>query len=460
MVVAAETIAGETSSRTLALVTGFPENQSAAMIPATRRQPVTPPVRIEADYLIETAFDPRQAAEAMAGEQSSGTFVPIPGETPELKARAAARVESVELLEEAAQPALPGAGTPKGAAAKHRRARVTLSWPLDNLGPSLPNLVATVAGNLFELKQLSGLRLLDLRLPAAFADAYPGPKFGVEGTRRLAQVAHRPLVGTIVKPSVGFGPEETAALTRTLCDAGIDFIKDDELQSDGPHCPFEERVRAVMAVVNAHADRTGRKVMFAFNLTGDLDQMRRRHDLVLALGGTCIMASLNSVGLVGMIELGRFTQLPIHAHRNGWGYLSRHPLLGWSYVAWQKIWRLAGADHMHVNGLQNKFCESDESVIASARACLTPMFDHKPCTVMPVFSSGQSAGQVPATYAALGSPDLIFAAGGGIMAHPDGPAAGVSSLREAWEAAMAGIPLADYARERPALAKALEAYAA
>jgi 3-oxoisoapionate-4-phosphate transcarboxylase/hydrolase len=418
------------------------------------------PDRIEADYLVESALDPREAAEAMAGEQSSGTFVPIPGETPELKARAAARVEAIELLnDEVPEPSLPGAASPKDKTVKWRRARATLSWPLDNLGPSLPNLLATVAGNLFELKQVAGLRLLDLRLPLAFAEAYSGPKFGIEGTRRLAQVERRPLIGTIIKPSVGFGPEETAALTRTLCEAGIDFIKDDELQSDGPSCPFEGRVRTVMEVINAHADSTGKKVMFAFNLTGDLDQMRRRHDLVLSQGGTCVMASLNSVGLVGMIELARFTQLPIHAHRNGWGYLSRHPLLGWSYVAWQKIWRLAGADHMHVNGLQNKFSEDDESVIASARACLTPMFDSKPCTVMPVFSSGQSAAQVPGTYAALGSTDLIFAAGGGIMAHPDGPAAGVAGLSEAWEAAISGVSLADYAREHPALAGAIKARA-
>jgi len=106
--------------------------------------------------------------------------------------------------------------------------------------------------------------------------------------------------------------------------------------------------------------------MVAFNITGDLDEMRRRHDLVLSLGGTCVMASLNSVGLVGMIELGRHSQLPIHAHRNGWGAMTRAPLLGWSYVAWQKFWRLAGADHMHVNGLSNKFSELDDSVIASA----------------------------------------------------------------------------------------------
>ena len=90
------------------------------------------PVRIEADYLLETAFDPRAAAEAMAGEQSSGTFVPVPGETPELKARAAARVEALEVVGEVGEPSLPGAGVPKDGAATWRRARVTLSWPLDN----------------------------------------------------------------------------------------------------------------------------------------------------------------------------------------------------------------------------------------------------------------------------------------------------------------------------------------
>jgi ribulose-bisphosphate carboxylase large chain len=421
---------------------------------------VSDPARIEADYLLETAFDPREAAEVMAGEQSSGTFVPVPGETPELKARAAARVEALEVVGEAQGPSLPGAGAPKGGTTGWRRARVTLSWPLGNLGPSLPNLVATVAGNLFELKQLSGLRLLDLRLPVAFAEAYPGPRFGIEGTRRLAGVEGRPLIGTIIKPSVGFGPEETAALVKTLCEAEIDFIKDDELQADGPHCPFDDRARAVLRVIEEQADRTGRKVMVALNITGELDQMRRRHDLMQQLGGTCVMASLNSVGLVGMIELGRCTALPIHAHRNGWGVLSRHPALGWSYVAWAKLWRLAGADHMHVNGLANKFSEDDESVIASARACLTPMFDAKPCLAMPVFSSGQSARQAPGTYAGLGSIDLIFAAGGGIMAHPDGPAAGVAGLREAWEAAIAGIPLEEHARQHPALARALGGAAA
>lgn len=381
---------------------------------------------IEADYLLETPGDIAQVADFMAGEQSSGTFVAVPGETPELKARVAARVARLEVLQATtSSPSLPSARIKAGPDTRFRRAHVTLVWPLGTLGPSLPNLLATVAGNLFELGPVTGLRLLDIRLPDAFSAAYRGPRFGVAGTRRLAGVHGRPLIGTIVKPSVGLSPQDTAAIVDDLCRAGIDFIKDDELQSDGPACPFDQRVDAVMRVIDDHAQRTGRKAMYAFNLTGDLDQMKRRHDLLVKRGATCMMASLNSVGLVGMIELARFGELPIHAHRNGWGYLSRHPMLGWSYIAWQKIWRLAGADHMHVNGVGAKFAEDDESCLASARACLTPMFADKPCTVMPVFSSAQTARQAPATYLGLGSTDLIVTAGGGVMAHPGG-------LRPAW----------------------------
>ncbi|MGI9435472.1 MAG: ribulose-bisphosphate carboxylase large subunit family protein, partial [Geminicoccaceae bacterium] len=365
-------------------------------------------------------------------------------------------VERMAVIETVTAPSLPGAVNADGRAVT--RAEVTLSWPFDNIGPDLLNLMATVAGNLFELQQFSGLRLLDIRLPDAFATVYPGPTFGIEGTRRLSGVSAGPLIGTIIKPSVGLGHEETAALVGTLAKAGIDFVKDDELQANGTHCPFEDRVRAVMRVVNDHADAAGKKVMVAFNLTGEIDDMKRRHDLVRDLGGTSVMASLNSVGLAGLIALARHTDLPIHAHRNGWGYLSRHPMLGWSYPAWSKIWRLAGADHMHVNGLQNKFSESDDSVIASAQSLLTPMFEGKGCVAMPVFSSGQSAAQPPETFRRLGSADLIYTAGGGIMAHPDGLASGVQSLRDAWDAAMAGIPADDYARHHPALARALERY--
>jgi ribulose-bisphosphate carboxylase large chain len=416
-----------------------------------------PSQRVRATYLMETALDAAVVAEAMAGEQSSGTFIALPQEDQALKDRAAARVESLSELAVLDAASLPGAQAPRGDA-KYRRYALTLSWPLANFGPSLPNLVATVAGNLFELKQIAGLKLLDIDLPQPFAEAYPGPAFGVQGTRELTGVFGRPLIGTIIKPSVGLSPQETAAAVEQLCAGGIDFIKDDELQADGPACPFEARLRAVMAVLERHADRSGRRVMFAANITGELDEMQRRHDLVQQLGGTCVMVSLNSVGLVGFSALRKTTRLAIHGHRNGWGLLGRSPANGWSYVAWQKLWRLAGVDHMHVNGLANKFWEPDDSVLASARACLTPMFAAKPCVVMPVFSSGQSAKQAAPTWSALSSPDLIYCAGGGIAAHPAGIEAGVLALRQAWDAAMAGVPIEQAARESTVLRQALETF--
>ena len=429
----------------------------------THTNPPTETSRIRARYWIETAYPLADAAAIMAGEQSTGTFVRTPGETDELRALYAARVESILEHGTVDAPSLSGSGLPK----KHtgpitrRTAEVTLSWPLANMGTSLPNLLATVAGNLFELRPFSGLKLLDITLPPDFLGTYQGSQFAVEGTRRLTGVYGRPVIGTILKPSVGMSPEQTAAQVRMLAEAGVDFIKDDELQADGPHCPFEERVAHVLRVLNDHADRTGKRVMYAANITGEIDQMLHRHDLVAAAGGTCVMVSLNSIGLPALVALRRHATLAIHGHRNGWGMFSRSHATGMSFIAYQKFWRLAGIDHVHVNGLHNKFCEDDASVIASARECLTPMFPapHKGCTIMPVFSSGQSARQAPDTYKALGSMDLIYAAGGGILAHPAGPAAGVRSLHQAWEAAAAGASLADYARSHAELAAALEKFA-
>ena len=418
--------------------------------------------RVQARYWIETAYPLAEAAATMAGEQSTGTFIRVPGETDELRERYAARVEEIVELGTVDSPSLPGSGLPRNHAGPvvRRTAEVRLSWPLENMGPSLPNLLATVAGNLFELKPFSGLKLLDVTLPPEFLASYQGPQFGVEGTRQLTGVYGRPLIGTILKPSVGMTPDQTAAQVRVLAEAGVDFIKDDELQSDGPHCPFEARLAAVLCVLNDHADRIGKRLMYAANITGEINQMLRRHDLVAAAGGTCAMVSLNSIGLPALVALRRHARVAIHGHRNGWGMFSRSHATGMSFIAYQKFWRLAGIDHVHVNGLRNKFCEEDASVVASARECLTPMFaaPAKGCQIMPVFSSGQSAKQAPDTYKALGSMDLIYACGGGILAHPGGPAAGVRSLHRAWEAAAAGVSLAEYAKEHEELRSALEAF--
>ncbi|WP_341249460.1 ribulose-bisphosphate carboxylase large subunit family protein [Cupriavidus pauculus] len=405
-------------------------------------------------YFVESSLAPEKIAQVIAGEQSSGTFLTLPGETPQLKERSRARVVDIRSLPPTLEPSLQSAFVQRrGVHGVFHRAEIEIAFPIENVGPNLPVLLATLAGNLFELGEVTGLRVLDLDMPENYAAQFPGPAFGIEGTRRLSGVHGRPMIGTIIKPSIGLTAEQTAVLVDDLCSADIDFIKDDELIANPPYEPFEKRVAAVMPVLQKHADRLGRMPMYAFNLSGSIDDMLRHHDTVLQAGGTCVMVSVNWAGFAGVEHLRRHSQLPIHGHRNGWGSLTRHPALGFSFEAYQKLWRLAGVDHLHVNGLRSKFWEADESVLRSARACLSPFAGVR--AVMPVFSSGQWAEQAPDMYRQLQSTDLMHLAGGGIIGHPDGIQAGVVSMREAWDAAVAGKSLESHASTHPALARAL-----
>lgn len=407
-----------------------------------------------ARYFVESSLPAEKIAQVIAGEQSSGTFLTLPGETAQLKERSRARVVNIHSLPPTLEPSLRSAYVERrGSHGVFHRAEIEIAFPIENVGPNLPVLLATLAGNLFELGEVTGLRLLDLDMPVDYASRFPGPAFSIEGTRRLAGVHGRPMIGTIVKPSIGLTAEQTAAMVDDLCGAGIDFIKDDELIANPPYEPFERRVAAVMSVLHKHANRLGRMPMYAFNISGSIDDMLRQHDTVLQAGGTCVMVSVNWAGFAGVEHLRRHSQLPIHGHRNGWGSLTRHPALGFSFEAYQKLWRLAGVDHLHVNGLRSKFWEADESVLCSARACLSP-FAGVPA-VMPVFSSGQWAAQAPDMYRQLQSTDLMHLAGGGIIGHPDGIRAGVASMREGWDAAVAGKSLDSDALTHPALARAL-----
>ena len=408
---------------------------------------------VTATYVIETSLPLQRAAEVLAGEQSTGTFVRVLRESDDVRARFAAQVVSIDEVPLTAASPLPGT---VGDPADRRRGVLRLRFPLDNFGPSIPNLQAAVAGNLFEIKELGAIKLIDLDLPKDFAARYGGPRFGMAGTRDLITRPHGAMIGTIVKPSIGLSPAELGEVVTELAAADIDFIKDDELQGNGPSAPLAERVRAVMPVLEAHADRTGRMPMYAFNITDDIHLLERNHDLVVAAGGTCVMVCINMVGLAGLAHVRRFTQVPIHGHRAMFGAISRSEQLGFSFRAWQKLARLSGADHLHTNGISNKFYESDDDVLAAIADVRAPLEGISP--TVPVLSSGQWGGLAHATHAAVGSADLLVLAGGGIHGHPDGVAAGVASMRDAWASAERGESVAQALAGSAPLRRATETF--
>jgi ribulose-bisphosphate carboxylase large chain len=136
--------------------------------------------------------------------------------------------------------------------------------------------------------------------------------------------------------------------------------------------------------------------------------------------------------------------------------LNRHPLLGIEFTAYQKLWRLAGVDQLHVNGIRNKFWETDDSVVTSMKACLTPLFGQP--DVLPVVSSGQWGGQAFETWRRTQTTDLLYMAGGGIMAHPMGAGAGVTALQQAWKSAVEGQTLQEAAGRYVEFAQSVEKF--
>ncbi|MEP3046141.1 MAG: 3-oxo-isoapionate-4-phosphate decarboxylase OiaX [Roseibium sp.] len=406
---------------------------------------------IKITYRIETPNDIETLAAKIAADQSTGTFTELPGETEEVRARCAARVASITNLTPLDVPSIP---TNESDGPFHR-ADIVIEYPLEAVGTDIAALMTITIGGVYAVKGLTGIRVMDIDLPKTWT-CHPGPQFGIPGSRQLMGATDGPMFASIIKPSLGLLPDETAEVVAQLCEAGVDFIKDDEKLMSPGYSSLEDRVKAIMPIILDHEQKTGKKVMYAFGISSaDPDVMMRNHDCVVEAGGNAAVININSIGYGGMTFLRKRSQLCLHAHRNGWDILTRHPGLGMEFRAYQKIWRLLGVDQFQINGIRAKYWEPDDSFVKSFHDVATPVFSQEDCP-LPVVCSGQWGGQAVETYRRTGrSLDLMYLGGGGIHGHPMGAAAGVRAIRQAWKAAELDVELDIYAKDHPELASAL-----
>ena len=319
---------------------------------------------------------------------------------------------------------------------------------------NIPQYLSVIAGNLFGLGKLEAVRLLDIDLPENLCGC--GPKFGIEGVRRIVgtEVSGRPHIGTIIKPKVGLNPKDTAQVAYEAALGGLDLIKDDETLTNQTFCPLFERLEAVMDALDRAKDETGKQVLYAVNVTTGGDRIVELAHKAVSAGANMLMVDVLTAGFSAIQALAEDAAInvPIHVHRTMHGALTRNPHHGIAMRPIAKLVRSVGGDQLHTGSVSGKMGSKAGEVIADNIEITKPLSYLKP--VFPVSSGGLHPGKVAAEISKLGT-DIILQAGGGIHGHPEGTTAGTRAMLQAAEAAVLGIPAREYSLSHPELAAAL-----
>jgi ribulose-bisphosphate carboxylase large chain len=331
--------------------------------------------------------------------------------------------------------------------------RAVIAWPWRNWGANLPQLMASVlVGEGCETARFTRCRLVAMEWPDELVAALGGgPRFGLDGVRAWlgAGAETRPLLGGIVKPSLGLGPGEVAATAAALARGGCDLIKDDELLADPDWCSLADRVPAVAAALAG----VGRPVLYAANISGPVDTLLDRAAAVVEAGATALMVNAFATGIdavraVAAAGLG----VPVLAHRVGAGPIVRNPEVGVDGAVLCELTRIAGADLVQIGGFGGKLFDTTDEVARNLAACRRPLGGAR--VPVPVNGGGVWAGSTPTVLAAAGH-DIMLLLGMGAYEHPGGPEAGARSVKQSIDAVLAGRSLEEAAPSSLELAAAL-----
>jgi len=381
-------------------------------------------------YVEPKGVNMKEAAGGVAAESSIGTWTELTTIKPYVE-RLAARVFSIE----------------------GNNVKIAYPAELFELG-NMPNILSSVSGNVFGLRTLENLRLNDVHFPPELVRSFKGPKYGVEGIRRLLKVYDRPLVGTIIKPKLGLKTLDHAEVAYEAWIGGCDIVKDDENLSSQRFNPFEDRVTRTLEIRDKAEEETGERKIYMVNITAETKEMLKRAEFVLDRGGEYAMIDILTCGFAALQTLrAQDFNLVIHAHRAGHAAFTKNPKHGISMRVIAKISRIIGVDQLHVGTIVGKMFETREEVTENCEALKEEMNGLKP--VLPVASGGLHPGLVPALIEFFGK-DFVIQAGGGIHGHREGTVAGAKAMRQAVDATLIDTPLSKYAKTHRELEIALQ----
>lgn len=334
---------------------------------------------------------------------------------------------------------------------------------------SMPQIWSSIAGNIFGMKILKNLRLEDISFPKKIARAFKGPKYGIDGIRKLLRVKKRPLIGTIVKPKLGLTPKQHGDVAFKAWMGGLDVVKDDENLTSMKFNSFKDRIIYTLKMRDLAEKETGEKKIYMPNITAETDEMLRRANLVKFYNGEYIMVDILTCGWSGLQTVRDSTGQVIHAHRAMHAALTKNKKHGISMLAVAKCARLVGVDQLHVGTAHVGKMEGDALEVEEIKDEIEDRFFveekdkrhileqgwHGIKPVLAVASGGLHPGSIPKVLERMGK-NIVMQFGGGCHGHPGGTLQGARAIKQALHASLHGISLKKYSEAHEELRKALQ----
>jgi ribulose-bisphosphate carboxylase large chain len=333
---------------------------------------------------------------------------------------------------------------------------------------NVPNIMSSIAGNVFGMKIVNNLRLEDIKIPIGLLNSFQGPKYGISGVRKFMKVKDRPFLGTIVKPKLGLRTLDHAKVSYDAWLGGCDLVKDDENLSSQKFNEFEERLARTLEYADKASEETGEKKAYLVNVTAETKEMMKRAELVEQLGGKFIMVDVVTEGFGALQTLreGDFN-LAIHAHRAMHAAFTRNKKHGISMMVLADMIRLIGCDTLHIGtvigkleGSLKEVSEIEEEIEKKKVKETHYRLSQDWGTIKPtlaVSSGGLHPGHVPFLIKHLGK-DIVIQMGGGCHGHPKGTKSGAIAARQAIDSVMNNVSLKEYSKSHQELKEALETW--
>src|SRR3990172_7589213 len=311
---------------------------------------------------------------------------------------------------------------------------VHIAYPLELWEKgNAPQLLSGIAGNIFGMKALNNLRLIDVSLPEEYIRGFQGPNLGISGLRKYFKVYDRPLTGAVPKPKLGFGAEEHAQIGYETWLGGFDLVKDDENLTSQSFNNFYKRVDLMTKLRDRAEKETGNVKDALINITAETKEMMKRAKYLHEKNWKYAMIDVVTCGTSAVQTLRETLgdyNMAIHAHRAMHAAFDKNPRHGITMHFLAKIMRLIGVDQIHSGTAVGKLVGTRHEVkditdtlremkIEKELPHLLQQNWGKIKPAFPVSSGGVHPGIIPDEIDIYGK-EFVLLVSGGIHGHPRG----------------------------------------